>query len=476
MECSHCGKKGHPARNCYKRLNAQPTTTLSQNTTIITEPANTTAFQQYVTRKADKQESESETDKHEDEDPPSITPAPAPTHQSIDDWGSYSATVEPTWGRTSTAQYEEGQHEWYEEASSTTNEPNNYSPERNPFRSGTCISCEENIPTSKMNGPIICRKFYKLYNSSPLRETTNTPDKEVLQDNNKEVTNSNKNIESPSTLLTTSLREEREDNEEKGGEHDDDEEKGEEHKDNEGKTQTDNTLRQNNTRLGVVFSPRTLFTWKSKQDKETRQGIIHLDGIVQQAHSLRILVHYNPFTSLPIIQHKAPIVFIHFRRRWSPRPHKWSVAVLQHQRTQLIMRYLPSRTADSLQNAYAQTHQFFRARGHQTQFQVLDNECPTQLRMYFYNNDIKWQLVTPFQKRANKAERAIQTFKRHLLSILVTTNPSFPFDYWPELLQQTEATLNMLRPWADAPTISAYVQRCVCGVNRTISWPILWPH
>jgi hypothetical protein len=40
--------------------------------------------------------------------------------------------------------------------------------------------------------------------------------------------------------------------------------------------------------------------------------------------------------------------------------------------------------------------------------------------------------------------------------MLATTNPSFPLDYWPELLQQTEATLNMLSPWADAPTISAY--------------------
>jgi hypothetical protein len=114
MECSHCGKKGHPARNYYKRLNAQPTA-LSQNTTIITEPANTIAFQQYVTymkRKAKKQASVYETEKHEgeDDDTTNIAPDLAPTHQSPDDWGSSSATVEPTWGRTSTQQYEEVQH------------------------------------------------------------------------------------------------------------------------------------------------------------------------------------------------------------------------------------------------------------------------------------------------------------------------------------------------------------------------------
>jgi hypothetical protein len=100
-----------------------------------------------------------------------------------------------------------------------------------------------------MNEPIICRKCHELYDSSPLRETMNKPDKEVLQDNT-EITNSNKKIEPPSTLLTTSL----------WAEHEDDERQGEEHEDDKGEAQTGNTLRQNNTRLGVVFSPRTLFT------------------------------------------------------------------------------------------------------------------------------------------------------------------------------------------------------------------------
>ena len=61
MECSHCGKKGHPTRNCYKRLNAA-TTTVSQNNTTINEPT-TIAFQQFGTfmkRKAVEQNSEDE--------------------------------------------------------------------------------------------------------------------------------------------------------------------------------------------------------------------------------------------------------------------------------------------------------------------------------------------------------------------------------------------------------------------------------
>jgi hypothetical protein len=65
-------------------------------------------------------------------------------------------------------------------------------------------------------------------------------------------------------------------------------------------------------------------------------------------------------------------------------------------------------------------------------------------------------MVTPFNKRTNKAERAIQTFKRHFLSVLSSTHPSFPLNHWPELIEQAEYTLNMMRPWADQPSISAY--------------------
>jgi hypothetical protein len=65
-------------------------------------------------------------------------------------------------------------------------------------------------------------------------------------------------------------------------------------------------------------------------------------------------------------------------------------------------------------------------------------------------------MVPPFTKRANKAERAIQTFKRHFIAVLAGTHPSFPIDRWSELLPQAELTLNMMRSYADQPAISAY--------------------
>jgi hypothetical protein len=56
-----------------------------------------------------------------------------------------------------------------------------------------------------------------------------------------------------------------------------------------------------------------------------------------------------------------------------------------------------------------------------------------------------------------KAERAIQTFKRHFIAILAGTHPSFPINFWHELIPQAEITLNMLRAFADQSNISAYL-------------------
>jgi hypothetical protein len=86
----------------------------------------------------------------------------------------------------------------------------------------------------------------------------------------------------------------------------------------------------------------------------------------------------------------------------------------------------------------------------------LDNETSESLFTYFDTQHIAYQSVPPNQKRANAAERSIQTLRRHFLSLLATTHPSFPINLWPALLPQTELTLNLLRPYADLPTISAY--------------------
>jgi hypothetical protein len=67
-----------------------------------------------------------------------------------------------------------------------------------------------------------------------------------------------------------------------------------------------------------------------------------------------------------------------------------------------------------------------------------------------------FQLVPPHDHQRNIAEKAIQTFKGHFISILCGTDKDFPLHLWCCLLPQAEHTLNMLQSAQVTPNVSAY--------------------
>ena len=66
------------------------------------------------------------------------------------------------------------------------------------------------------------------------------------------------------------------------------------------------------------------------------------------------------------------------------------------------------------------------------------------------------QLVPHHIHRRNLAERAIRTFKEHLLVGLVGLDTAFPMNLWCRLLQQTGMTLIIIRLSRIHPSSSAY--------------------
>ena len=73
-------------------------------------------------------------------------------------------------------------------------------------------------------------------------------------------------------------------------------------------------------------------------------------------------------------------------------------------------------------------------------------------------NNIKFQLVPTHIHIRKKGERAIQTFKSHLISGLCTVNPNFPLHIWEKLIPQLVITLNMIRRSRINPKLSVYQQ------------------
>jgi hypothetical protein len=54
--------------------------------------------------------------------------------------------------------------------------------------------------------------------------------------------------------------------------------------------------------------------------------------------------------------------------------------------------------------------------------------------MYLHQQDITFQLVPPYSHRRNSAERAIRSFKDHLIAGLCSTDKSFPNAFMGQII------------------------------------------
>jgi hypothetical protein len=88
--------------------------------------------------------------------------------------------------------------------------------------------------------------------------------------------------------------------------------------------------------------------------------------------------------------------------------------------------------------------------------QVLDNECSTAMKACIQGNGMTYELVPPGQHRRNQAERAVQTFKSHFISILAGGDNKFPLSLWCHLLEPAELTLKLLRQSQVTPNVTAF--------------------
>ncbi len=87
---------------------------------------------------------------------------------------------------------------------------------------------------------------------------------------------------------------------------------------------------------------------------------------------------------------------------------------------------------------------------------ILNKEASKAFKAKIKEHKMEYELVPPRNHRRNQAERAIQTFKAHFISILAGIDNQFALSLWRYLLEPTELTLNLLRQSNMAPKISAF--------------------
>lgn len=140
----------------------------------------------------------------------------------------------------------------------------------------------------------------------------------------------------------------------------------------------------------------------------------------------------------------------------SARGHQYIMVLFSTDANYILPIPMINRSKEEHMRAFAIAHAFFNARGFPSVLHVMDNESAADTRQFLAESQIQTQLVPPSNHRANKAERAIRTFKNHFIAALSGLPSQFPQAQWDHLLPQIELTLNLLRRCRIKPQISAW--------------------
>jgi hypothetical protein len=139
----------------------------------------------------------------------------------------------------------------------------------------------------------------------------------------------------------------------------------------------------------------------------------------------------------------------------SSKGKKYIMVIYDYDRNAVLAKPIKDRTAPELLKAFQFMEQELVAKCLEPKLMKLDNEASKLLKYYLYQQDISFQLVPHYSHRHNSDERAIRSFKDHLIARLCSTDKSFPMHLWDIILPQAVITLNMLRTSRINPKLSA---------------------
>ena len=86
----------------------------------------------------------------------------------------------------------------------------------------------------------------------------------------------------------------------------------------------------------------------------------------------------------------------------------------------------------------------------------MDNQSSPEVRQLAIELNLQWDIVNPYQKEPNRAERAIRTGKNHVIATRAGFHNDCPKTFIDRCLFQIELTLNLIHPFEYDPSISAH--------------------
>jgi hypothetical protein len=103
----------------------------------------------------------------------------------------------------------------------------------------------------------------------------------------------------------------------------------------------------------------------------------------------------------------------------SSKGNKYIMILYDYDSNAILAQPIKDRTAPELLKSFQVMEQALVARGLKPKLTRLDNEASKLLKTFLHQQDITFKLVPPYSHRLNSAERAITSFKDHLIPGLV---------------------------------------------------------
>ena len=129
---------------------------------------------------------------------------------------------------------------------------------------------------------------------------------------------------------------------------------------------------------------------------------------------------------------------------------------------------IENRTTPELIKGFKHCHEYLKKHRFCAKLLRCDNKVSKELITHIEAEQLMYQLASPGDHQTNPAERAIETFKNHFITIISGTDPDFPLNCWDLLVPQAVITMNLLPPSWINPAISTYTQISGnCNFNDT---------
>jgi hypothetical protein len=118
------------------------------------------------------------------------------------------------------------------------------------------------------------------------------------------------------------------------------------------------------------------------------------------------------------------------------RGNQYIMVLIELDSNAILVEATKNRSLTEMIQAYQVLVDRLRGAGIQPKMHLLDNECSADFKERIKVNGMKYQLEPPHDHQRNIAEKAVQVFKAHFISILCGCDKFFPLYLWDRLLPQ----------------------------------------